>query len=281
MLFILQMIIGWCQRYLLLLIIVLSTLKILNIQQKWWHFDNCFKQNANPPFSRVMVFKSKARKCHPWSNSYSRRPYWPFPNNVDIYFRSTSTLRARSCYPLGKPTLTKLLTHPSLLAPLPTSWAHLLLMNTAMPCSKELWMFMHWQPLRMSKTWSIACNILTLVTQFPWSIRWLQPTDAFTDMVKHTCERTSSSPSGHHVGHWRIHLWDPKLLGIIAALGDFCFKWGKSLQQWNESCIPWSPRSLAAKKSIASEGLHLLKWTWTCAWVNFLDDLWTMEFGEM
>jgi hypothetical protein len=60
-------------------------------------------------------------------------------------------------------------------------------------------------------------------------------TEAFTDMVQNHCERTSSSPSGRYFGHYRTLLRDPELLGNIAALAHFCFKWGNYLTTLGKS----------------------------------------------
>jgi hypothetical protein len=48
----------------------------------------------------------------------------------------------------------------------------------------------------------------------------------FQSAIKNTRERTSSSPSGRHYGHYRALLRSPTMLGIIAALANFCFQWG-------------------------------------------------------
>jgi hypothetical protein len=59
-------------------------------------------------------------------------------------------------------------------------------------------------------------------------------TNSFADMVKHSCEHTSSSPLGQHYGHYCTLLHDSDLLGHITALANFCFKWGKSLRRWEK-----------------------------------------------
>ena len=47
--------------------------------------------------------------------------------------------------------------------------------------------------------------------------------ETFSDMVTHSRERTSSSPSGRHYGIYCALLQNPALLGHIAALANFCF----------------------------------------------------------
>jgi hypothetical protein len=75
----------------------------------------------------------------------------------------------------------------------------------------------------------------------------LDPTitpEDFASMVKHSCERTSSSPSGRHYGHYRALLRAPDTLGVIAAVADFCFAWGVSLTRWEKvthTLIPKEP----------------------------------------
>jgi hypothetical protein len=69
-------------------------------------------------------------------------------------------------------------------------------------------------------------------------------TEAFTDMVQNHCKCTSSSPSGQHFGHYRTLLRAPELLGNIAALAHFCFKWGTTLRRWEKvthTLIPNEP----------------------------------------
>jgi hypothetical protein len=48
-------------------------------------------------------------------------------------------------------------------------------------------------------------------------------TETFSQAVAHTRERTSSSPSGRHYGHYRTLLRDESLIGDIASLANFCF----------------------------------------------------------
>jgi hypothetical protein len=63
-------------------------------------------------------------------------------------------------------------------------------------------------------------------------------------MVKHSCERTSSSPSGRHYGHYRALLRAPNTLSVIATVADFCFAWGISLSRWEKvthTLIPKEP----------------------------------------
>ena len=45
----------------------------------------------------------------------------------------------------------------------------------------------------------------------------------FFQTVFKTRERTSSSPSGRHYGHYRTLLRAPDLLGCIASIANFCF----------------------------------------------------------
>jgi hypothetical protein len=94
------------------------------------------------------------------------------------------------------------------------------------------------------------------VSELIWGMRYpdpLNPTtqfeshisaEDFAAMVKHSCERTSSSPSGCHYGHYRALLRDPDTLGIIAEVADFCFTWGISLSRWEKvthTLIPKEP----------------------------------------
>jgi hypothetical protein len=82
------------------------------------------------------------------------------------------------------------------------------------------------------------------------TINTIITTDTFIDMVKHTCKRTSSFPSGRHFGHYRTLLQAPDLLGNIAAVANFCFQWGKSLKRWERvthTLIPKEPGELREK----------------------------------
>ena len=67
-------------------------------------------------------------------------------------------------------------------------------------------------------------------------------TESFSDAMEHTRERTSSSPSGRHYGHYRALLRDKILLGLIAALANFCFQWGKTLKRWEKVTQPMIPK---------------------------------------
>jgi hypothetical protein len=50
--------------------------------------------------------------------------------------------------------------------------------------------------------------------------------EEFNAAIAHTRERTSSSPSGRHYGHYRTLLRSQSTLAIIASLANFCFQWG-------------------------------------------------------
>ena len=58
--------------------------------------------------------------------------------------------------------------------------------------------------------------------------------EQFCDAMKHTRERTSSSPSGQHYGHYGTLLRDPNLLASNSSLANFCFHWGVTLQWWEK-----------------------------------------------
>jgi hypothetical protein len=60
--------------------------------------------------------------------------------------------------------------------------------------------------------------------------------------MAHTKERTSSSPSGRHYGHYRTLLRAPIILGIIAALANFCFNWGVTMSRWQNAIQPQIPK---------------------------------------
>jgi hypothetical protein len=66
--------------------------------------------------------------------------------------------------------------------------------------------------------------------------------ESFNSAVAHTRERTSSSPSGRHYGHYRTLLRSPVVLGLIAALADFCFRWGVTMKRWNKVIQPQLPK---------------------------------------
>jgi hypothetical protein len=66
--------------------------------------------------------------------------------------------------------------------------------------------------------------------------------ETFMDAMKHTRERTSSSPSGRHYGHYRTLLRDKELIGCIAQLANFCFQWGKTLKRWERVTQPLIPK---------------------------------------
>jgi hypothetical protein len=66
--------------------------------------------------------------------------------------------------------------------------------------------------------------------------------ETFSDAVKHTRERTSSSPSGRHYGHYRALLRDEQLIGAIAALANYCFLWGRTLPRWEKVTQPMIPK---------------------------------------
>jgi hypothetical protein len=54
-------------------------------------------------------------------------------------------------------------------------------------------------------------------------------TKTFSDAMEHMRERTSTSPSGRHYGHYQALLHDKDTLGHIASLANFCFQWGITL----------------------------------------------------
>ena len=66
--------------------------------------------------------------------------------------------------------------------------------------------------------------------------------ESFSDAMAHTRERTSSSPSGRHYGHYRALLRDKTILGIIADIANFCFQWGKTLKRWEKVTQPMIPK---------------------------------------
>jgi hypothetical protein len=67
-------------------------------------------------------------------------------------------------------------------------------------------------------------------------------TETFSDAVKHTRERTSSSPSGRHYGHYRTLLHDEELIGAIASIANYCFQWGRTLPRWEKVTQPMIPK---------------------------------------
>ena len=66
--------------------------------------------------------------------------------------------------------------------------------------------------------------------------------EQFSQAVAHTRERTSSSPSGRHYGHYCTLLRDESLIGDIAAVANFCFTWGKTLARWETVTQPLIPK---------------------------------------
>ena len=66
--------------------------------------------------------------------------------------------------------------------------------------------------------------------------------EGLSKAMAHTRERTSSSPSGRHYGHYRTLLRSPMILGIIAALANFCFKWGVTMTRWEIAIQPQIPK---------------------------------------
>jgi hypothetical protein len=66
--------------------------------------------------------------------------------------------------------------------------------------------------------------------------------EGFISAIAHTRERTSSSPSGRHYGHYRALLRKPTILGIIAALANFCFNWGVTMARWKKVIQPQIPK---------------------------------------
>jgi hypothetical protein len=67
-------------------------------------------------------------------------------------------------------------------------------------------------------------------------------TEHFSQAVAHTRERTSSSPSGRHYGHYRTLLRDEHLIGDIANIANFCFRWGITLTRWETVTQPLIPK---------------------------------------
>lgn len=66
--------------------------------------------------------------------------------------------------------------------------------------------------------------------------------EGFIDAISHTRERTSSSPSGRHYGHYCALLRSPQTLGYIAALANFCFHWGVTMRRWEKVIQPQLPK---------------------------------------
>jgi hypothetical protein len=66
--------------------------------------------------------------------------------------------------------------------------------------------------------------------------------EGFNAAIAHTRERTSSSPSGRHYGHYRALLQSPETLGHIASLANFCFHWGVTMSQWEKVIQPQLPK---------------------------------------
>jgi hypothetical protein len=66
--------------------------------------------------------------------------------------------------------------------------------------------------------------------------------ESLISAIAHTRKRTSSSPSGRHYGHYRTLLQSPLILGLIASLADFCFRWGVTMTRWNKVIQPQLPK---------------------------------------
>jgi hypothetical protein len=66
--------------------------------------------------------------------------------------------------------------------------------------------------------------------------------EEFCEAIAHTRERTSSSPSGRHYGHYRTLLRSENTLAIIASLANFCFQWGVTLSRWEKVTQPMIPK---------------------------------------
>jgi hypothetical protein len=66
--------------------------------------------------------------------------------------------------------------------------------------------------------------------------------EGFISTIAHTRERTSSSPSGRHYGHYCALLRSPDTLGYIASLANFCFRWGITMRRWEKVIQPQLPK---------------------------------------
>jgi hypothetical protein len=84
-------------------------------------------------------------------------------------------------------------------------------------------------------------------------------TETFSDAMEHMRERTSSSPSGRHYGHYRALLRDKETLGQIASLANFCFQWGVTLKRWEKVTQPLIPKDPGTPKITRMRRITLLE----------------------
>jgi hypothetical protein len=83
--------------------------------------------------------------------------------------------------------------------------------------------------------------------------------EGFQSAIKNTRERTSSSPSGRHYGHYRALFRSPTILGIIAALANFCFQWGVTMKCWEKAIQPQLPKDKGTPQITRIRRITLLK----------------------
>jgi hypothetical protein len=84
-------------------------------------------------------------------------------------------------------------------------------------------------------------------------------TEDLSALVKNHCEHTSSSPSGHHFGHYHTLLCDPDILGYIASIVNFCFQWGKTLHRWEKVTYTLIPKEPGISKLTCIQCIPLIE----------------------
>jgi hypothetical protein len=77
--------------------------------------------------------------------------------------------------------------------------------------------------------------------------------------IMNTWERTSSSPSGRHYGHYRALLRSPPMLGIVAELANFCFQWGVTMKRWEKAIQPQIPKDAGTPRITRIRRITLLE----------------------
>jgi hypothetical protein len=83
--------------------------------------------------------------------------------------------------------------------------------------------------------------------------------EGFISAIAHTRERSSSSPSGRHYGHYRALLQIPTILGLITSLANFCFDWGITMARWEKVIQPQIPKDKGTPQINQIQQITLIK----------------------
>jgi hypothetical protein len=107
--------------------------------------------------------------------------------------------------------------------------------------------------LLQPETIQILRQLIQLKSMGPQEIRPEISVDNFISCYKHTHEKPSSSPSGHHVGHCKAACQDPTLAHLHSRMMSIPFQTGFSARHWRKVI------DMMLQKDVGSPRIHRLR----------------------